>query len=293
NQNSAMILLIAVLVPHFLLAGVLIPLENMPLGKQISSIISTRWTFEAFVRATGMGDPLVSDPCWSLDKKTRQEISEQEKEKCPCLGASIFESCGTIPGILSEDFYDDDAKHALAQAGPAKPVEPTSIPSPIPIPSPTPFPSPSPYPTPTSLPTPIMSSAGINLSKFAQDVSTQQEEYFYERYVQLYIYQDSIKDDFSDWAEDQSEGMETFAEESKDQFETYADQMEIYGDNLADWEKDRQSAIGAAESILTSIYDDYGRTFRGSIINRWIAQSLLGFVFYILIIIFQRRKDVV
>jgi ABC-type multidrug transport system ATPase subunit len=291
NQNSAMILLIAVLVPHFLLAGVLIPLENMPLGKQISAIISTRWTFEAFVRATGIGDPLVSDPCWGLDKDVRQAITEEGKKRCPCLGASIFENCGTVPGLLSEDFYDDDAKQALAQAGPVKPVEPTSIPSPTPIPSPTLFPSPTPYPTPTSLPPPTMTDAGM--AAYMSDVSAQQEEYFEERTYQQNTYVDIVKDINTDWVDDQSEQMEVFAEQSQDQYEIYAQQMETYGDDLANWQKNRQSAIGAAESILSTIYDNYGRTFRNTIFIRWIAQALIGFGFYILIIIFQRRKDVV
>jgi len=126
NQNSAMIMLIAVLVPQLLLAGVLIPLESIPLGKPLSTIISTRWTFEAFVRSTGMGDPLINDPCWDLEKDSRLAMTEEQKAACPCLGASIFESCNTIPGILSGDFYDAPAQAALVQPEPIKPVSPTS-----------------------------------------------------------------------------------------------------------------------------------------------------------------------
>jgi hypothetical protein len=87
--------------------------------------------------------------------------------------------------------------------------------------------------------------------------------------------------------------MEVYAEESKQQFETYADEMEIYGDVLADWEKERGSAIGAAESLLTNIYDNYGRSFRNSVFYRWIILGIISFVEFILILIFIKRKDVV
>ena len=84
------------------------------------------------------GDPLVADDCWQLPREERQALEENEKAACLCLGPNIFVTCGTVPGILTEDFYDDEAKSALGQAGPSKPIEPTSLPSPTPIPSPTP-----------------------------------------------------------------------------------------------------------------------------------------------------------
>jgi hypothetical protein len=287
NQNSAMIMLIAVLVPQLLFAGVLIPLEHIPLGKPISTIISTRWVWEAFVRSTGIGNPLNDDPCWELDKETRLTMTEEQKESCPCLGASIFNDCNTMPGILSEDFYDPPAQAALAQAEPLKPVEPTSIPSPTAIPSPTPLPSPTAYPTPTALP------QGLDMQAYMDDVSEQKEDYFDDRIEQLDDYQQEIKDITGDWADEQSDQMEAYAEESKGQFETYADEMEYYGDELAEWEKERQSAIGAAESVLTTIYDNYGRAFKRSALYRWVILGIISFVEFILILFFIRRKDVV
>ncbi len=287
NQNSAMIMLIAVLVPQLLLAGVLIPLESIPLGRQLSSIISTRWTFEAFVRSTGIGDPLINDSCWELDKDIRLAMTEEEKAACPCLGPSIFNSCNTIPGILSGDFYDAPAQAALAQPGPQKPVEPTSIPSPTAIPSPTPMPSPTAYPTPTQLP------QGYDMQAYMEDVSEQKEEYFDDRIEQLNDYQEEIKDITNDWADQQSEQMEVYADESKGQFEVFADEMEIYGDELAAWEKERQSAIGAAESLLETIFKNYGRSFKGSVFGRWIIIGAICLAEFILILIFVQRKDVV
>lgn len=287
NQNSAMIMLIAVLVPQLLFAGVLIPLENIPLGQPLSTVISTRWVWEAFVRSTGIGDPLMNDACWELDKDTRLAMSEEQKASCPCLGASIFNDCNTMPGILSADFYDSPAQAALAQPGPLKPIEPTSIPSPTAIPSPTPLPSPTSYPTPTALP------QSQNVEQYMDDTAEQQEEYFDERIEQLDDYQEEIKEITSDWADEQSDQMEIYAEESKEQFEDYADDMELYGDELAAWEKERQSAIGAAESLLTTIYDNYGRAFKRSAFYRWVILGFISFAEFVLILIFIRRKDVV
>jgi ABC-type multidrug transport system ATPase subunit/pSer/pThr/pTyr-binding forkhead associated (FHA) protein len=289
NQNSAMIMLIAVLVPQLLLAGVLIPLENIPGGQQISTVVSTRWVFEAFVRSTGIGDPLVNDPCWELDKDTRLAMDEDEKTDCTCLGPNIFERCNGMPGILSADFYDEPAKAALAQVEPLKPVEPTSMPSPTPIPSPTPQPSPTPNPTPTDIPM----EYGADMQAYMDEVSQQKSDYFDERIAQLDDYQQQVKDVTSDWADAQSAQMEDYAGQSKTQFTTYADEMEVYGDDLASWEKERQSAIGAAESLLNTIYDNYGRSFKRSVAYRWVILGVISAVLFLLMLFFIKRKDVI
>ena len=131
------------------------------------------------------------------------------------------------------------------------------------------------------------------MQAYMDDTAQQQSDYFDQRIEQLDAYQQEIKDVTNDWADAQSDQMEVYADESQSQYEVYADDMEIYGDNLADWEKERQSAIGAAESILTRIYDDYGRAFKGSVITRWIYNGTLCLVMYFMILFFQKRKDVV
>ncbi|MBE9506539.1 MAG: FHA domain-containing protein, partial [Chloroflexi bacterium] len=69
NQNMALLLIIVVLVPQFLFAGGLLPLDLIPGGETISYVVSTRWAFEAAVNITEFGEPLVGDPCWdNLDK---------------------------------------------------------------------------------------------------------------------------------------------------------------------------------------------------------------------------------
>lgn len=166
NQNSAQIILIAFLVPQFLFAGVLIPLKQIPLGlgEIISPGVSGRWTFEAFVKATGMGDPLASDACWNLPKEERNALTAEQKEICICMGPQLFENCSSIPGILSPDFFTDDAQVALAQSKPEQPARPQLLPSPTRQATPTLFATPTLLPTPTyfNTPTPAPMPRGGN-----------------------------------------------------------------------------------------------------------------------------------
>jgi hypothetical protein len=92
--------------------------------------------FEAFIRTTGLGDPLAADACWSMPKEERQNLTEDQKRTCTCMGPNIFTRCASFPGILSEDFFDAEAKLALSQPRPIEPLQPTAYPSPTPLPTP-------------------------------------------------------------------------------------------------------------------------------------------------------------
>ena len=87
--------------------------------------------------------------------------------------------------------------------------------------------------------------------------------------------------------------MQTYADDSRNQYQVFADDMELYGDKLAEWEKERQSAIGAAESLLNSIYDNYGRSFRHTALYRWTIMGVICMIQLGGILFFVRRKDVV
>ena len=142
------------------------------------------------------------------------------------------------------------------------------------------------------------------MDAYMEDVTTQKEDYFDGRIEQLDDYQNEIADITGDWADEQSESMETygdqtkeqveeFADQSKEQFEDFADEMEVYGDELAVWEKERGSAIGAAEMLLNTIYDNYSRSFKRSVGYRWVIIGAINLALFILILVFIRRKDVV
>ncbi len=122
NQNAAMMLIIVVLVPQFLFAGALLPLDLIPGGQKLSLVMPTRWTFESFIRITELGDELTRDPCWTgFDRGDRLHLSNEVKEICPCMGASIFADCADFPGILSPDFFDEAAQAYLVAAAPIEP----------------------------------------------------------------------------------------------------------------------------------------------------------------------------
>jgi len=277
NQNASLIVLIGVIVPQLLFAGVLLPLEEIPfkLGTPISYLVSSRWSFEGFVRASGVFDPLIKDPCWvQLNKDARQQLTDDQKKQCICLGPQLFDDdkCGKIPGIKSPDYYDAPAQAALAQPEPIKPVKPTEIPSPTPLPTPTA------YPTPTEIPM----SDYPDQDDYHDAVVDQADEYSDERSDQFEAFREQMK----------TQG-DNFADDSRQQFEDYGDSMEVYGDEKTNWKKERESAVAAAESILSTIYDDYGRAFKGPVINRWAVLVIQALVFFGLILYFQKRKDVV
>jgi len=290
NQNAALIALIAVIVPQFLYTGVLIPLEEVPLGELVSYITPARWTFEAFVVSTGMGDTLVQDECWALPKEQRSALTEVQKNQpgCPCMGTYLFQECPSIPGLFSEEYYDDVAKLALSQAEPQEPVQPDRLPTPTPMATPMRLPTPTPYPSPTPLPTPILL---YELDQYRDDSVVQNEAYFQSRSDQLSEYYDSSQKQFEEYSDTQKAALETYSDASEQQFTDYSQQIDLYGNDLADWQRNRQKAIGAAENILGTIMNRYGRAFYGTSAERWMILGIQITVMFFAILGLQKRKD--
>lgn len=350
NQNSAQMILIAMLVPQLLFVGLLIPLDKIPGGNIISLGIGTRWAYESFVRSTGLGDTLVSDPCWNLPSEERNALSPTQKEGCLCMGPNIFKNCRDFPGILSSNFYDEDAKLALSQAEPQKPLEPTWLPSPTPrntptlLPTPTLLATPTMFATPTSFPTPTRlpismggsperratdyaglseeeaSQKALNeaywrankyqtdtekqfddyrltreaqFSDYQTQAQVQMEEYKKQVEGQFNVYQQDVKDQVENHIDGEIQTMNVYKDDVKGQFAGYQEEMEDYSDTYSDWMRNRQEAIGAAETILGIVYDDYGRSFHGSVITRWIYILLISLGQFILILVLLKRKDVI
>jgi ABC transport system ATP-binding/permease protein len=289
NQNSALIILIACLVPQFLFAGTILELEGIPGGMTISKAVTTRWMFEAFIQTTGIGAQVNADPCWALPKEERLNLTTEQKQQCSCLGVNLFKQCGTLPGILTSDYYNDAAQIALDAPEPLKPLEPTSYPSPTPIPSPTPLSTPTPYPSPT----PLNQYSYSNQSAYMADSQQQQADYFDERSDQMSDYQDEIKDQSGDWADAQRSQMEDFADQSQQQYKDYSNLMGDYSDQEADWQKKREKAIGAAENSLSTYYEKWGRAFRGTVWGRWAGLIIIALVLFGATLFFQKRKDVI
>jgi hypothetical protein len=251
----------------------------------------TRWAFESFVRITELGEELTTDPCWTgFDKADRLRLPNALKDKCPCMGESIFTGCTEFPGILSPDFYDEVAQASLLAAEPVEPPQPTAyayptaIPSPIPLPTPTLLPSLTPYPTPRS---------PQGYPGYMGRVRQQGEEY-----------QNLVADQFEQYRLDSITQGEAYSELRTAQGDEYADlreaqgdeysaAMQAYGDERAAWQESREKAISSAEALLGSLYDNFRQAFVGSVVGRWMIMLSIQFGLFFLIVLAQKRKDVV
>ncbi len=115
NQMVALLMVILVLVPQFLFAGALMPLDLIPGGRIISSGATTRWAFGAFVRLAGVGEQLAEDTCWPAERTLSgnalgwnewlQRSNDEKADTCRCMGTGIFTKCATFPGILNPEFF--------------------------------------------------------------------------------------------------------------------------------------------------------------------------------------------
>ncbi len=260
NQNVALLLVVVILVPQFLFAGALLPLDLIPGGSVISAVASTRWAFEAMVNISGIGRDVVNDPCWQYverEKKQPGDLNQEQKDAsgCKCMGVQMFQQC-YFPGIRSPEFYTAEARQRLAEPRPLEPLKPTA------------YPTFTPYPTLTPLPTP---SDQRQLQKYQEDREQQGKEYEKKR---------------------EQQGKE-YAKKREEQGEEYTAAMKRHGDDLKRWETDRQKAISAAENKIKAIVDNYGGAFQGGVLERWLAMCMIMLVVFVLIIAFQKRKDVV
>lgn len=257
NQNVALFLVVIVLVPQFMFAGGLLPRDLIAGGDIISTGISTRWAFEALVRITGIGDDVVNDPCWQLTKEERDDLTQEDKDRlgCECMGKNLFAECH-FPGIRSPDFYTAETQAQLNASEPVKP------------PTPTPLPTLTPYPTPTPLPPPGMMD---DQQAYAKKREQQGQEY-------------------QDLREAQGEEYRKLVEA---QYETYQEDMEDYGEDLREWQSDREKAVRGAEGMIESLYKQYRPAFEGDVNKSWVALVAISGVVLVLTAIFQKRKDVI
>lgn len=289
NQNSAMILLITILVPQFLFSGALLPIDVMPGGRPISTVMSSRWIWEGLVKSTHMGDKLIVDPCLAFEED-RQHLADSIKEDCACMGESIFEDCADFPGILSPDFYDEVAQEKLAINEPAEPPQPTAYPYPTALPSLTPIFTPTPLPSLTPLPTP---ADPRQMDSYLEDQRSQGQEQQDISMEQFENYRLESQDQGQVYADQMGVQSDEYADIRQEQADEYTSAMQEYGDERADWVKNREKAINSAETLLGSTYDDYGYVFRGSIISRWLASGAIMIIYVFIMVIAQKRKDVV
>jgi hypothetical protein len=127
--------------------------------------------------------------------------------------------------------------------------------------------------------------------EYRDDSLEQVDEYKENTEGQAEEYKEDVEAQTNAFVEQETEKYEDYSEDAFQQFEDFAEEMREYGDVRGEWETNRQKAIGAAEAILSMIYEDYGRAFKDSAPLRWLYIAAIAFGEFILILIAQKRKD--
>jgi hypothetical protein len=275
NANSAPLIVILLMLPQIVLGGALVPLPEA-----ISAPTSTRWAFEAFMAATGSGSDVAADACWQLPDPDRERLLGSSIDAkgdfgCTCMGLGVLDpaSCN-YPGL---------GKNVLKEI-PPPPEEPVLI-------NPTPL---RPEPTAPELPTepqrPADETDTVAIAEYLDALEAYQAE--------VQEIQSAFQADLAAYrAEAAVFQSETVA------FETARAE---YLEARARWEAENQAAIAEAvipaEQTIAQAERDFGWLFVnknnpeeywGTITKTWLAQSsIIGLLFF-LILILQKRKDVI
>ena len=256
NAASAPLTLIMMIVPLIVLSGALAPVPS-----SISQVASTRWTFQSLIGIVGMGSDVAADPCWHLDKSLRDSMNLDAKThfQCKCMGVQVFDqkSCN-FPGV--GDYYTAE----IDQPAPVKPA-----------------PMPDQPPEPVIPPAPNPPEDKYNQVQMVQYLNA------------LISYQDDVKN-IQDNYRNQMDLYQIMAD-------VYKSQMAKYQEDLATYYVARISAVKAAEGIIKGITDKYGWAFVNKkdpkiyfpwLFNTWIAQVEIVAVYFVIILVLIKRKDV-
>ena len=96
TPNAAPLIVILLMLPQIVLSGALLPLPPT-----LTTPISTRWAFEAFMAIAGVGADVAADACWQLPEEERRLMTlEYKNENCRCMGVNVVkeDSCD-FPGV--------------------------------------------------------------------------------------------------------------------------------------------------------------------------------------------------
>jgi hypothetical protein len=255
SPSVAPLLMILLIIPQIVLSGSLAPLPE-----KVTAVASTRWAFQDFAGLTGMGSDVASDPCWKLSEDERDLMSLEQKTAfgCKCMGLAVFDpnSCN-FPGV--GQFYkqeiDQLAPVELAALAP-EPTEPVIPPAPEP---------------PADQNDKVAIVQYMNaLQSYQDDVKAIQDQY--KSVMNLY----------------------------RSQADLYTAQMKEYQTSKTTYDAVRSAAVSSAESLIKSNIDQMGWAFVDIrdmntlipwITKTWTAQLIIIGVYFLLILVFIKRKD--
>jgi ABC-type multidrug transport system ATPase subunit/pSer/pThr/pTyr-binding forkhead associated (FHA) protein/uncharacterized membrane protein len=255
SPGVAPLLMILLIIPQIVLSGSLAPLPE-----NVTAIASTRWAFQGFVGLTGMGSEVASDPCWQLSEDERDLMTLEQKSDfgCKCMGLAVFnpDSCN-FPGV---------GQYYAAEIDQPAPVEPAEL-----------GPEPAEPVIPDAPEPPEDQNDQVAMVQYMNALSSYQDE------VQL------LQDQF------RSE-MDLY----RSQADVYAAQMEDYQTEKITYDAARNTAVSSAEALIEGNVETMDWAFVDTsdtnnlitwISKTWIAQLIIIGVYFVLILLFIKRKD--
>ncbi len=244
------------MLPHLVLNGGLVSVPPT-----ISIPIFTHWTVQGLMGISGIGSDVAGDICWELPKDVRKMMTVDQKGTfgCRCLGLAMFQpgSCN-FPGV--RQFYspavDSPAPVAPPPLGPP-PVEPALPPQPA---------------------EPADKTDQVAVADYLAKVKAWQ--------AQVSQIQAEFKQNMGAYQK---------------QAEIYNAEMIAYQQSLVKWQFARESAVRPAETLIEEYRKNYGWTlmnkndpasYREEIATSWLAQAAFITIVFTLILLLQKRKDV-
>lgn len=269
NPNVTPLLIILVIVPQLLFAG-LLPMGGFGAGgKLIGQTMSNKWALESLITISGIGKSIVDDPCWQMPEEERDKLTEADKEElCTSMGVNIFSQCD-LPGVRSSYNPSVDEPEPLEPAKPNdppdEPEEPPSNPDNPPAHPGAPPPKP---PGSLLLMNPIaywqqMEAWNMGMAMWQQEMEQ------YEKDMKTW---EATMTEYGDAMKEWEEEMKIFQEEMEayeDAMSKYQDEMEVWQDEFQEWKGDRAKAIGGAEAKISRLYEEYGDMFNVNLASQW------------------------
>ena len=256
NSGAAPLILILLIVPLIVLSGALAPVPS-----NISAVASTRWAFEGLIGITGMGSDVKADPCWAFPEEVREEMTLEQAAaaNCRCMGVAVFDplSCN-FPGI---------GQYYVPEISQPPPTEPAPLADKPPEPEVPPRPE-----------APADTTDQIQVAQFLNTLQT---------------YMDDV------------EQIQTGYKNEMTKYEAvanvYQEEMIAYQKEKARYDIARNSAVQAAQGMIQSMNKEFGWAwvnkhdkdiYRTWLSRAWIAQGIIMLVYFILILLLIKRKDV-
>jgi ABC-type multidrug transport system ATPase subunit/pSer/pThr/pTyr-binding forkhead associated (FHA) protein len=233
----------------------------IPMPSEVSAVTSSRWSFEAVVGITGLGSDVAADACWtSLTKDEREDLTLEQKEQLGCRCMGLNALRETSCNFPGLGEFYDPA---IDQA---EPIEPAALGDPPAEPEIPPAPE-----------QPADSTDQVAVAVYLQALQDYQK--------QVEAIQDSYRAEVTAY---------------QDKGDQYADDMKAYQEEKATWEINRNAAVGKAEGMIDTFYENFGWAFVDQndsgaywsrIMTVWGMQGLIIVINFALILVFIYRKD--